>query len=56
MRFLLKKCPNCGTYTLKNTCPNCGSQTKVAHPGRFSPEDKYVRYRVVMRELQKTEQ
>ncbi len=53
MRFLLRKCPKCGTYTLKDECPRCGSKTRVAHPSRFSPEDKYVRYRVIMKELRK---
>ncbi len=45
MNFLIRKCPKCGTYTLMDKCPKCGSQTKVAHPPRFSPEDRYVKYR-----------
>ena len=53
MRFLLRKCPRCNTYTLKSVCPRCASQTKVAHPSRFSPEDRYVRYRVIAREVYK---
>jgi len=49
MRFLIRKCTKCGTYTLKPSCPKCGVETKVAHPPKFSPEDKYVKYRVLMK-------
>ena len=49
MRFLIRKCTKCGTYTLKPSCPKCGAETRVAHPPRFSPEDKYVKYRVLMK-------
>lgn len=27
----LKKCPECNSYTLKETCPNCNSKSKDAH-------------------------
>ncbi|MEM0025082.1 MAG: RNA-protein complex protein Nop10 [Zestosphaera sp.] len=47
MRFLMRKCLNCGRYTLKEVCPVCGSQTTCPHPPRFSPRDKYVSYRVL---------
>ncbi|HDN76179.1 MAG TPA: RNA-protein complex protein Nop10 [Acidilobales archaeon] len=53
MKFLIRKCPKCGTYTLREECPKCGTKTKVAHPPRFSPEDKYVRYRVLIKQLSK---
>ncbi len=49
MRFLLRRCPKCGTYTLREKCPKCGVDTRVAHPPRFSPEDKYVKYRVMFK-------
>ncbi len=51
MRFLLRKCPKCHRYTLKDKCPVCGTPTVVAHPARFSPLDKYVRYRLLMKNL-----
>ena len=51
MKFLMRKCPKCGRYTFKEVCPICGARTVSAHPPRFSPTDKYVRYRVVLREL-----
>jgi len=47
MKFLMRRCPRCGRYTFKETCPVCGNSTVVPHPPRFSPEDKYVRYRVL---------
>jgi len=49
MRFLIRKCPKCGKYTLKDMCDRCGIKTVSAHPPRFSPEDKYVKYRVMMK-------
>lgn len=30
---------------MKETCPQCGAVTVVAHPAKFSPDDKYARYR-----------
>lgn len=32
-------------YTLSHICPSCGNSTSIAHPARFSPEDKYGQYR-----------
>ncbi len=49
MRWRIRKCPRCGRYTLRDVCPSCGSPTVVAHPHRFSPEDRMVRYRVAMK-------
>ncbi len=45
MKNLLMKCRNCMVYTMKDTCPRCGSPTAIAHPARFSPDDRYARYR-----------
>ncbi|WP_075050219.1 RNA-protein complex protein Nop10 [Ignicoccus islandicus] len=52
MKWLMRQCPNCGRYTFKETCPVCGTPTKVPHPPRFSPEDKYVKYRIMAKYLQ----
>jgi H/ACA ribonucleoprotein complex subunit 3 len=30
---------------MKGECPRCGSVTRVAHPAKYSPDDKYARYR-----------
>ncbi|MCD6367843.1 MAG: RNA-protein complex protein Nop10 [Candidatus Aenigmarchaeota archaeon] len=42
---LIKKCFHCGIYTLKDRCPICGEKTRTPHPPKFSPEDKYGKYR-----------
>lgn len=46
MKYLIRKCTKCGRYTLKDKCPICGSETISPHPPRFSPEDRYVAYRI----------
>ncbi len=46
LRFQLRKCTNCQIYTLKDTCKNCKNSTKSVHPAKFSPDDKYLRYRL----------
>ncbi|RLF12507.1 MAG: RNA-protein complex protein Nop10 [Thermoprotei archaeon] len=44
------KCMRCGRYTLhKDKCPSCRGPLKVPHPARFSPEDKYGRYRRLLK-------
>jgi H/ACA ribonucleoprotein complex subunit 3 len=52
MVWLLRKCVKCGEYTLKqDSCPVCGGDLRVPHPAKFSPEDKYAKYRRAMREV-----
>ena len=46
MRFQLRKCIACNQYTLKDKCPKCNGKTKSAHPAKFSPDDKYMKYRL----------
>ena len=49
MRWKIRKCPKDFTYTLKDKCPICGSPTIIPHPARFSPVDKYVKYRIELK-------
>jgi H/ACA ribonucleoprotein complex subunit 3 len=42
---LLLRCAACGRYTLCASCPSCGSATHSPHPARFSPQDRWGRYR-----------
>jgi H/ACA ribonucleoprotein complex subunit 3 len=50
MVWLLRKCGKCGNYTLKKTtCPRCGEAVKIPHPPKFSPDDKYLRYRMALK-------
>lgn len=41
----MRKCRNCGIYTLKVECPECGGKTVSPQPPKFSPEDPYGKYR-----------
>ncbi|MDA4116894.1 MAG: RNA-protein complex protein Nop10 [Thaumarchaeota archaeon] len=45
MRNLLFKCRDCSKYTMEEKCPKCGGTTVMAAPARYSPDDKYARYR-----------
>ena len=48
MKSLMVKCVGCGTYTLSEKCPRCGAHTATVHPARYSPDDRYARYRSPM--------
>lgn len=45
MKSLLFYCNACDRYTLKPSCSKCGTRTVQSAPPRFSPEDKYGKYR-----------
>jgi len=49
MKRFIRKCLLCGTYTLKYQCPKCNASTVDPHPAKYSPDDKYVRYRIADR-------
>jgi len=44
MKSLMRRC-SCGRYTLQDTCPECGSGVDVLIPPRYSPEDRFGKYR-----------
>ena len=46
MRFQLRKCKKCNMYTMKETCSVCKEKTFSVHPAKFSPDDKYLRFRI----------
>jgi H/ACA ribonucleoprotein complex subunit 3 len=46
MRFQIRRCSSCRAYTLEETCPKCGGPAESAHPAKFSPDDRYMRYRL----------
>jgi H/ACA ribonucleoprotein complex subunit 3 len=49
-KFLLRRCTVCGRYTLRtDSCPSCGGVLKIPHPAKFSPDDRYLRYRLMAR-------
>jgi len=49
MRASIRKCCDCGRYTLKIKCPVCGGRTIMSIPPKFSPEDPYGKYRRKLR-------
>ena len=49
MRFQLRKCSKCNHYTLKEKYTVCNEETISANPAKFSPDDKYMRYRLAER-------
>ncbi len=49
MRFQLRKCVKCKKYTFKTKCVECKYDTVSVHPAKFSPDDKYIRYRLAER-------
>ncbi|MGC8644775.1 MAG: RNA-protein complex protein Nop10 [Thermoplasmata archaeon] len=48
MKTLIMRCPKCGRYTMESRCPVCSSQTISSLPPRFSPQDKFGKYRMKM--------
>ena len=52
MVWLLRRCQNCGAYTLKvDKCPKCNGTVIIPHPAKFSMEDKYRKYRLIMKRM-----
>ena len=49
MSMKMNRCPECGIYTLKENCPKCGGSLKVIYPPKFSIEDKYGKYRRILK-------
>jgi H/ACA ribonucleoprotein complex subunit 3 len=50
MAWLLRKCLECEKYTLHtDSCPYCGGKVHIPHPAKFSPDDKYLKYRLAMK-------
>ena len=45
MRSLFFQCPECIIYTQNKICKNCNSTTINPLPPKYSPEDKYGKYR-----------
>lgn len=46
MKFQLRKCEKCQIFTLKEICDSCKVKTLSAHPAKYSPDDRYLRYRI----------
>lgn len=46
MKTLIRKCKYCNIYTMEEKCPRCGNETYMALPMRYSPADKFQKYRI----------
>jgi H/ACA ribonucleoprotein complex subunit 3 len=42
---LLHVCRACGRYTFADNCPAGHGATRTPHPARFSPNDRWAKYR-----------
>ncbi|MBI4154625.1 RNA-protein complex protein Nop10 [Candidatus Woesearchaeota archaeon] len=51
MKIEIRKCPKCLEYTLKSLCEKCKSVTITIKPAKYSPEDRYGRYRRLAKKL-----
>jgi H/ACA ribonucleoprotein complex subunit 3 len=49
MKMKMKRCKSCGEYTLKYKCPYCEGDLGVIYPAKYSPEDKYGKYRRILK-------
>jgi len=38
-------CKRCKIYTLEKNCPKCNFKTENPKPAKYSPEDKYGKWR-----------
>ncbi len=41
----ISKCKKCEIYTIKQKCPECGGEVVRPIPPKYSPVDKYGKYR-----------
>ena len=45
MKKQILYCSKCKTFTMQETCPKCNEKAINPKPGKYSPEDKYGKYR-----------
>lgn len=41
----IRVCRVCHGFTMSATCGKCDVPTAMAHPAKFSPDDRYGKYR-----------
>jgi H/ACA ribonucleoprotein complex subunit 3 len=47
MPNILHYCDNCKDYTMQEKlCAKCGGKLRTPNPPKFSPQDKYQKYRI----------
>ncbi len=45
MKTEILQCSSCNNYTIEKKCKKCNTKTVTPKPAKFSPEDKYGKYR-----------
>ena len=45
----LRFCTNCNEYTLELNCSVCNMKSISKYPPKFSPQDKYGKYRRILK-------
>lgn len=53
MKREIRYCRYCNLYTMKEVCRICGRETIIKKPPRFSPQDRYGRYRRRLKKLER---
>ncbi|MBI2543186.1 MAG: nucleolar RNA-binding Nop10p family protein [Candidatus Aenigmarchaeota archaeon] len=41
----MRRCESCETYTFKQSCAKCNRETINPNPPKYSPEDRYGKWR-----------
>lgn len=49
MKLKMQKCSSCSIYTIQKQCPQCKGDLNVIFPPKFSIEDKYGKYRRILK-------
>lgn len=49
MKHILK-CSKCSAYTVSDKCPKCSAKAVSPKPAKYSPADKYAKYRRIAKE------
>ena len=44
-------CGACDAFTMDEKCPKCGGQALSTIPAKFSPEDKWGKYRRLAKQV-----
>ena len=55
MNKRISRCKDCHTYTMDEDCPKCQGKAASPHPPKFSPEDRYGKYRRQLKALAEKE-
>ena len=46
MKSMIRKCTACNRFTMLEACSRCGSDTVLAIPPKYSPVDRFQKFRL----------